>query len=146
MKQFYTLYTTILISILSFGNINSAEAQTNYALNFDGTNDYVTFGAATGINGTMRGTNPPVWTAETGMAPPPANNRSLAVQWHGSVRYIWPGSGYTKFHTGSMVQKNGTGSGTTTGGGGVTAVPVITKGRGEGETGNLNVIISFGIS
>ena len=70
------------------GSVNSSAAtltvtvsQPNYALSFDGTNDYVTFGKAVMVNGTM--TNGPTFVSETGINPAPPGNRSL--QFNGST-------------------------------------------------------------
>lgn len=54
MRQYYSFFTAILISIFIPGNLNLTEAQTG--LQFNGTNQYVTFGAATTVNGTVTGT------------------------------------------------------------------------------------------
>ena len=74
------------------------------ALQFDGTNDYVTFGTASGL-------------------------------------------GTSAFTLECWVYKTGTGVTASTGTGGVTAVPIITKGRGQAETpANLNMNYFFGVN
>ncbi len=77
------------------------------ALNFDGTDDYVTMGAAAG---------------ETAL-------------------------GARAFTLEAWVKRDGTtwGVTTSTGTGGITAVPLVTKGRGESDTGNLNCNYFLGL-
>jgi hypothetical protein len=72
------------------------------ALQFDGINDYVTFGAAPGLS---------------------LSNVTLEA---------W-------------VKRTGAGIGSSSGSGGVIAVPLITKGRGEGDGGNFDCNYFFGL-
>ena len=82
---------------------NVADPTTNAAIDFNGVHDYVTFGAAAGLN---------------------------------------TGSSFTLE---GWIKIDGPGVTTSTGTTGVTAVPVIAKGRGESETGNLNMNYFLGI-
>lgn len=76
------------------------------ALQFDGSNDYVTFGPSAG---TVTGLGVQVFTIET-----------------------W-------------FKRTGAGATTSTGTGGITAVPLVTKGRGEAENSNVDMNYFFGI-
>jgi len=78
----------------------AANAQS--ALQFDGTNDYVTFGAA-------------------------------------------PGLGVSTFTIECWFRRTGTGVTVSTGTGGVTALPLVTKGRGEADGSNLDMNFFLGI-
>ena len=92
-----------LFVVVIFSN-NNLTAQT--ALQFDGINDYVTFGQATTTLGAQ----------------------SFTVE-------CW-------------FQRTSAGTGTTTGTGGFTGttfVPILTKGRGESEGGNLDMNFALGI-
>jgi hypothetical protein len=74
-----------------------------------------------------------------------------AIQFDGSNDYITFGTastlGTSTFTLECWIYKTGAGITTTTGTGGVTAVPIISKGRGEGETpANLNMNYFFGLT
>ena len=75
---------------------------TSTALLFDGTNDYVTMGAA-------------------------------------------PGLGAATFTLEAWIRRDGAGVATSTGNGGVTAVPIVTKGRAEADGSNLDANYFMGI-
>ena len=82
--------------------VNPAPAETNYGIDFDGTNDYVTFG----------------------------NNATL---------------GLSQFTLETWFRRDGTGVTNTTGSGGVTAIPLITKGRNEtdGTAADMNYYLGI---
>lgn len=82
---------------------SSGFAQTNYALQFNGTSQYVTFGAAPGLGA-------PTFTLEC---------------W-----FKWTGGGATA----------------STGTGGIIAIPLVTKGRGEAENSNVDMNYFLGIA
>ncbi|MGZ6345819.1 MAG: hypothetical protein ACXWOW_10945, partial [Candidatus Limnocylindrales bacterium] len=74
-----------------------------------------------------------------------------ALQFNGSSQYVTfgaaPSLGLTTFTLEAWVKRTGAGVATTTGTGGITnAIPLITKGRGEGETpANVNANYFLGI-
>src|SRR5437868_10606898 len=72
------------------------------ALQFDGVNDYVTFGPA-------------------------------------------PGLGLSAFTLEAWIKRTGAGVGSSSGSGGVVAVPLITKGRGEADGSNVDCNYFFGL-
>ena len=80
----------------------SAPASAQRAVDFDGTNDFITFGAA-------------------------------------------PDLGLAQFTLECWLKREGTGATTSTGTGGVTAVPLVTKGRGEGDGSNVDMNYFVGI-
>ena len=103
-----TIYVLMILSmLLSAVGINPVSAAPkDTALQFDGTNDYVTFGSSAGL--TQLGVQ--VFTIET-----------------------W-------------FKRTGTGIATSTGTGGLSAaIPLVTKGRGEGDNSNLDMNYFFGI-
>lgn len=82
--------------------------ETNFALQFDGTNDYVTFGASQGLAA--------------------------------------PGLGVQTFTIETWFMRTGAGVTTSTGTGGLaSAVPLVTKGRGEAENSDVDMNYFFGI-
>ena len=74
-------------------------------MNFDGTNDLVTFGSVPDLTGL----------------------------------------GLKTFTIETWFKKTGNGATTTTGTGGITAIPLVTKGRGEGDNSNVDMNYFFGI-
>ncbi len=79
---------------------------------------------------------------------------SNALQFNGSSQYVTfgasggltpPGLGVQVFTIETWFKKMGAGATTTTGTGGVTAVPIVTKGRGEAENSNVDMNYFFGI-
>jgi hypothetical protein len=96
--------TVLLAVVATLCTAGIANAEQN-SLRFDGSNDYVTFGAATGVGGLGAAT----FTLEC---------------W-----FFREGAGVTA----------------STGTGGVTAVPLITKGRGEAEASNVDMNYFLGI-
>lgn len=102
-----TTYYYVVTAVDSSLNESTASNEVNgklaAALSFDGTNDYVTFGPASGLNMHQ-------FTLET---------------W-----FYWTGGGTTA----------------STGTGGISAIPLITKGRGESESATYNVNYFLGIN
>src|SRR6266542_2695444 len=117
------------------------------ALDFNGSTQYVTFGAALGSrNGSAVAT--PTWVGGYPFpSPPPINN---ALQFNGSSQYVTfgaaPSLGASDFTLETWF--NWTGGGTTaqTGTGGLTAaMPLITKGRNEADGTNADANYFLGI-
>ncbi|HEY3338612.1 MAG TPA: LamG domain-containing protein, partial [Propionicimonas sp.] len=105
-RLFVLVFAVLLAAPLSVGSARpTLAAVKDTALRFDGSNDFVTFGAATSTLGT------PSFTLET-----------------------W-------------FKRTAPGVGVTTGGGGIaSAIPLVTKGRGEGETpANVNMNYFLGL-
>src|SRR6266487_6192624 len=66
-----------------------------------------------------------------------------ALQFNGSSQYVTfgaaPGLGTSTFTLETWFKRTGAGVGTTTGSGGVTAIPLVTKGRAEAEGSNVDM-------
>jgi len=92
----------VAASLVSGGGGPAGAVPAGTALDFDGSNDYVTFGSA-------------------------------------------PGLGVSTFTIETWFKREGTGATTSTGTGGVTAVPLVTKGRGEADGSNLDMNYFLGI-
>ena len=95
-----TIHNTILLVCILFGGMTNSFAQNG--INFDGTNDYITNGSASGLQASA-------FTVET-----------------------W-------------FKRSGTGVSASTGTGGLTAIPLVTKGRGEadGNTKDCNYFLGI---
>lgn len=97
-----------------------------------------------GMNGTL--TNGPLWSS--GFSDP--STGLLLVTGDGSNDYLTfgaaPGLGAAAFTLETWFRKLGAGVTTGTGTGGVTAVPLITKGRGEADGSNLDMNYFFGLN
>ena len=132
-----------LLSALNFQVESASAAPAGTALQFDGTNDYVTFGDTRLVSGTLTGT--PTWNTT-------ANSRlgDSSLTFNGSSQYVTfgaaPSLNTTYFTLETWFYMTGTGATTSTGTGGVTAVPLVSKGRGESETTGLNVNYFLGIA
>src|SRR5215218_9569455 len=85
-----------LLALTLFATAQSGSQAANFGVSCDGTNDYVTFGAA-------------------------------------------PGLGASTFTIETWLKRTGTGAAANTGSGGVDAVPLVTKGRGEGDNSNVDM-------
>ncbi|HAP02316.1 MAG TPA: hypothetical protein DCQ93_10380 [Bacteroidetes bacterium] len=98
--------------------------------------------AGTIVNGTL--INTPLWVAGTTFTPLTANS---SVQFTGTNSYITFGNNASlnssQFTLECWFIREGTGTTTTTGTGGVTAVPIITKGRGDGTDGTTKDVNYF---
>src|SRR5438093_2184542 len=130
------------ISIAPGHQAGAADAGT--ALDFNGSNQYVTFGTALGSrNGSAVAT--PAWvTGYPFPSPPPINN---ALQFNGSSQYVTfgraPSLGATSFTLETGFRREGTGMAATTGA--LTAIPLVTKGRGEADGSNVDMNYFLGI-
>ncbi|MCB9316493.1 MAG: metallophosphoesterase, partial [Lewinellaceae bacterium] len=96
-----------------------------------------------GPDGTISGT--PVWV--DGYAP--AGTLASSLDFNGTTDYVTFGAApelnATNFTLEAWIKIEGTGTTVSTGTGGITAVPIVTKGRGESETGNLNMNYFMGL-
>jgi hypothetical protein len=110
-KVLFSLFNGLILLALLAGAVSPGSVwaarpagieATGFALQFDGANDYVTFGQAASL-------------------------------------------GLAQFTLEGWIKRTGNGATTTTGTGGVTAVPLITKGRGEGDNSNLDMNYFLGI-
>jgi len=116
------------------------------ALQFNGSNQYVTFGKAVGNTGAAVGS--PTWVSASPFTPPPSGLRAL--QLNGSNQYVTfgaaPGLGAATFTLETWFNRTGVGVGTNTGSGGIaSAIPLVTKGRAEAEGSNVDMNYFFGI-
>ncbi len=72
-----------------------------------------------------------------------------ALQFNGTSQYVTFGSapslGVTTFTIETWFKRTGAGAGTSTGSGGVTAIPLVTKGRAESEGSNVDMNYFLGI-
>src|SRR5438093_6530821 len=137
------------ISISPGRQAGAADAGT--ALDFNGSNQYVTFGTALGSrNGTTVAS--PTWVAGNPFpSPPPINN---ALQFNGSSQYVTFGAaptlGAPNFTLETWFNWTGGGVATSTGSGGLenttAAIPLVTKGRAEADADNRDMNYFLGIS
>jgi fibronectin type 3 domain-containing protein len=139
---------SLLLSALMLPTPVSA-APAGKALQFDGTNDHVTFGQTRMTPGTLSGTTIPTWNT--------ALNSKLggsSLTFNGSTAYVTFGNaselGLTNFTIETWFYRSAAGAGTDTsavGGGGLQgAIPLLTKGRGEGDYSNVDMNYFLGIS
>ena len=120
-----------------------AQSSGGNALSFSGSNQYVTFGSAVGPNGFAQGA--PTWVTDTGLSPAPADNHAL--QFNGTDQYVTFGRALGADTFTLETWFNWTGGATASSGtGGVVAIPLITKGRGEGDGSNVDCNYFFGIT
>jgi hypothetical protein len=125
--------------------VNAAPA--GNALQFNGTNQYVTFGDTKMRVGTL--TNTPAWNTA-------ANSKlgASSLTFNGTNQYVTFGTapelGAATFTIETWFYRTGTGVGTDTssaGGGGLQgAIPLVTKGRGESDYSNVDLNYFLGIS
>lgn len=111
----------------------------------DGTGTTVTNSVSGGANGTI--VNNYEWVTGFNETDPTTN---ASIDFNGVHDYVTFSTAASinssAFTLEGWLKREGTGITTTTGTGGVTAVPIITKGRGEAETpANLNMNYFFGI-
>ncbi|MEI7802128.1 MAG: LamG-like jellyroll fold domain-containing protein [Bacteroidota bacterium] len=116
-----------------------------YSLNDNtGTVTVNTGSAGTAVNGTL--TNSPSWIAGSTFT---ALTNNSSVQFGGTNSYVTVGNsaalGLTQFTLECWFIKEGTGLNASTGSGGVTAKPLITKGRNEADGGTTDVNYFLGI-
>ena len=109
----------------------------------EGSGTVVNDSSGSAINGTA--VNAPTWTTGTTFT----NAASNALTLNGTNQYVTmgasPGLRSSTFTVELWFRRTAAGLGTSTGNGGVTAVPLITKGRAEGETAAQDVNYFFGI-
>src|SRR6266508_5301510 len=78
-----------------------------------------------------------------------ADTAGTALQFNGSSQYVTfgaaPGLGAATFTLETWFQRTGAGVGTSTGSGGITAIPLVTKGRAEAEGSNVDMNYFLGI-
>ena len=141
-KIAYLLLSLALILSPVAGVLPAVAAPKDMALQFDGTNDYVTFGNTRMTPGTLAGT--PTWSTQ-------ANSKlgASSLTFNGSTAYVTfgaaPDLNATNFTVETWFYWTGAGTPASTGTGGISAIPLVTKGRGESETTGLNVNYFLGI-
>ncbi len=88
-------------------------------------------------------------SAEATATPQAAVEEAHALQFNGTNQYVTfgaaPGLGTATFTLETWFKRTGPGVGTSTGTGGVTAIPLITKGRAEAENSNVDMNYFLGI-
>ncbi|MGD8306990.1 MAG: hypothetical protein PVF17_10070, partial [Ignavibacteria bacterium] len=141
--QRLVVFATILLSFLL---LTTQKTFSQNALQFDGSNDYVTFGSPVGPNGVL--INSPTWDTETGIAPPPTNNYSL--QFDGTNQYVTfgvaQGLNSKNFTVETWFKRTGPGVSNITGGSGISdMIPLISKGAPEAEGRYYNANYILGI-
>ena len=141
-----------LIMILSMILIPAQQAladNAGTALQFNGTNQYVTFGDTRLTPGTLSGTTKPAWNTTVD-----SKLGASSLTFNGSTAYVTfgaaPDLGATNFTLETWFYWTGAGATTTTssaGGGGLTAgaIPLVTKGRGEADGSNVDLNYFLGI-
>ena len=152
MNKNFTIRVSAIIIILSMllGAVGlpaqtALAAPKDTALQLDGTNDHVTFGDTKLTPGTLSGTTIPTWNTI-------ANSKlgRSSLTFNGSTAYVTfgavPDLNATNFTIETWFYWTGAGVTASTGTGGISAIPLVTKGRGESETTGLNVNYFLGIS
>lgn len=109
----------------------------------DGSGTTAANSVAGGVSGTL--TNGPVWEGGA-----PFSTTANSLQLSGTTGYVTFGSapalGASAFTLECWLRRDGAGATVSTGTGGITAVPLVTKGRGEAESpANLNMNYFLGI-
>lgn len=124
--------------------ISSATGLTGrYSLNENtGTVAANTGSAGTAVNGTL--VNTPTWIAGSTFTP---LNSNSSLQFGGTNSYVTFGNnaslGLSQYTLECWFRREGTGTTTSTGTGGVTAIPIISKGRNDGTNGTTKDINYF---
>ena len=142
-----TIILSMLFSVMGIPPQSAQAAPAGSALQFDGSNDYVTYGDTRMVNGTL--TASPTWNT-------PANSRlgASSLTFNGTSQYVTMGTapelGAVNFTLETWFYWTGGGTTTTTsgsGGGGLTsgAIPLVTKGRGEADGSNVDLNYFLGI-
>ena len=143
------LVIVMLFSALGYDLSPAEAAPAGTALQFNGTNQYVTFGNTSMIQGTLTGSPVPVWQTQ-------ANSRlgASSLSFNGTNQFVTfgaaPALGATNFTLETWFNWTGAGGTTTTsgaGGGGLTVgvIPLVTKGRGEADGSNVDLNYFLGI-
>jgi hypothetical protein len=104
-------------------------------------------GSASGVNGAL--INSPVWTTGSSFSPI-TNATNVSLNFGGSNAYVNFANpsllGLTSWTLEAWIYKTGNGVTVSTGGGGVTAQPIICKGRDESEANNRDLNYFLGIN
>ena len=137
----------LIVLLLGVGVLvapNAFAAPAGNALSFDGTNDHVTFGDTSMIRGTLTGS--PTWQTA-------ANSKlgASSLAFNGTNQYVTFGAApelnATNFTIETWFYMTGAGAATSTGTGGLaTAIPLVSKGRGEAEATGKDVNYFLGIA
>ncbi|HSB01494.1 MAG TPA: LamG-like jellyroll fold domain-containing protein, partial [Anaerolineales bacterium] len=143
------LIAMMLVSSVGLDVTSVSAAPAGTALQFNGSNQYVTFGNTRLTPGTL--TNGPTWNT---LANSRLGSSSLTLNSTTANQYVTFGAapelGTTNFTIETWFYRTGAGSGTDTsgvGGGGLQgAIPLLTKGRGEGDYTNVDMNYFLGIS
>ncbi|HNG94703.1 MAG TPA: hypothetical protein PLB32_18015, partial [Acidobacteriota bacterium] len=147
--QLIALFTifSLLLGALGIPTQQVHAAPAGTALQFNGSNQYATFGNTRMTPGTLTGS--PTWNTSV-------NSRlgASSLTFNGTSQYVTMGSapdlGATNFTLEAWFYWTGAGATTTTsgaGGGGLTtgAIPLISKGRGEADGSNVDLNYFLGI-
>jgi hypothetical protein len=107
----------------------------------------VSSGSAAGVNGAL--INSASWTPGTSFSPV-TNSTNCSVNFGGTNAYVTFGNpaplGLAQFTAEAWIYKTGNGATVSTGAGGITAQPIITKGRDESEANNRDLNYFLGIN
>jgi len=134
----------VVISLIGSHPVSAAPAGT--ALQFNGTNQYATFGRAAPNPGILMPiATPPTWTTSAN-----AKLGNSSLQFNGTNQYatfgVAPDLGATNFTIETWFYWQGGGTTGTTGGGGLTAsYPLVTKGRDQADASNVDANYYLGI-
>jgi fibronectin type 3 domain-containing protein len=135
----------VILSMLfsSMGVSPAKAAPAGTALQFNGSNQYVTFGNTRMIPGTL--TASPTWNTSAA-----SRLGSSSLTFNGSTQYVTFGTapelGTATFTLETWFMRTGAGVGTGTGSGGIaSAIPLVTKGRAEAESSNVDMNFFLGI-
>ena len=143
LKLQYLLVILALVVSAFAPQVSVQAAPSVSALQFNGTNQYVTFGNTRVTPGTLTGT--PTWNTQTN-----SKFGASSLTFNGTSQYVTfgaaPDLNAANFTIETWFYWTGAGGTTSTGTGGITAIPLLTKGRGESETTGLNVNYFLGIS
>lgn len=104
-------------------------------------------GSASGVNGTL--INNPSWTTGSPFAPI-TNAYNASLNFGGTNGYVTFGNpaalGLSTFTVEAWIYKTGSGVTVSTGGGGITAQPIVAKGRDESEANNRDLNYFLGVN
>jgi len=152
-KRIFLLECIVIITLLVLAPAGALATpahapRAGSALQFNGTNQYVTFGRAVGTTGTINNYATAMWTTNS----PFGSGRALLF--NGSNQYVTfgqaPELGLSSFTIEVWFYRTGTGVGTDTsavGGGGLQgAIPLLTKGRGEADGSDVDMNYFLGIA
>lgn len=104
-------------------------------------------GSASGVNGSL--INSPSWTTGTSFAPVTSSSNA-SISFGGTNGYVTFGNpaslGLAQFTLEAWIYKTGNGATVSTGAGGVTAQPIVTKGRDESEANTRDLNYFMGVN